>query len=421
MLNENYVKFSCNAISYSEYIKNEGLDYNILPDSPTPDDIELCRGTNLIPLFRDIDGCLVVGYVNEDGFSRSELQDVRYQEISFYDFRVRYQKYYGMHPKFYSIPIKLFADLIIKFALENKASDISTYVDGDWVKTFLTAKGKKIRCSIEIPRQLQRDLILYLTSIDINQCEHTMKQYADVDLDSTHMGRCIVGFPEPDETAATIRVQDSSIFNLTLKDLNLSEEVYEFLKNKFADARGGLRLVSGKTASGKNTTILAVLKEFINEDKYKIVSVESPVERKLPGVIQYNCKDDEQVKDCARGLIRENPDKVYFAEITDAIGEYVLTTANTGVCVISTLHDNSVEDVLIRLHTITGRTYDELVQVLHSVVFQRLVYDSERDILVPKCQFCDFNEELKLKIIGKSLADMIKIIKENTHGDNDIF
>ncbi len=116
MLNENYVKFSCNAISYSEYIKNEGLDYNILPDSPTPDDIELCKGTNLIPLFRDIDGCLVVGYVNEDDFSKSDLQDVRYQEISFYDFRVRYQKYYGMHPKFYSIPIKLFADLIINFS-----------------------------------------------------------------------------------------------------------------------------------------------------------------------------------------------------------------------------------------------------------------------------------------------------------------
>ena len=74
----------------------------------------------------------------------------------------------------------------------------------------------------------------------------------------------------------------------------------------------GLRLVVGPTMSGKNTTALACLKELTEDDKYKVVSIEMPVEQELEGVEQINCEDEEEYDANINSLLRQNPDFVYI-------------------------------------------------------------------------------------------------------------
>lgn len=136
----------------------------------------------------------------------------------------------------------------------------------------------------------------------------------------------------------------------------------------------GLLLVTGPTGSGKTTTLYAALNE-VRTGREKIITVEDPVEYQLAGVVQVpvNEKRGLTFSRGLRSILRHDPDTIMVGEIRDGeTGQIAVQAALTGHLVFTTVHANSVFDVLGRMLHIGVDPFN-LVAALNGVVAQRLL------------------------------------------------
>jgi general secretion pathway protein E len=136
----------------------------------------------------------------------------------------------------------------------------------------------------------------------------------------------------------------------------------------------GMVLVTGPTGSGKTTTLYAALSEIKN-DEDKIITIEDPVEYQLKGITQIPVNEKKGLT-FARGLrsiLRHDPDRIMVGEIRDPeTAEIAVQAALTGHLVYTTVHANSIFDVIGRFLHMGVDTYN-FVSALNAVMAQRLV------------------------------------------------
>ncbi len=146
------------------------------------------------------------------------------------------------------------------------------------------------------------------------------------------------------------------------------------LIRQLAARPSGMLLVTGPTGSGKTTTVYAALSE-INTGFEKIVTIEDPVEYELAGVLQIPVNERKGLT-FARGLrsiLRHDPDRILVGEIRDAeTAEIAVQSALTGHTVFTTVHANSVGDVVGRFRHF-GLDMFGFMSALNGVVVQRLL------------------------------------------------
>jgi general secretion pathway protein E len=136
----------------------------------------------------------------------------------------------------------------------------------------------------------------------------------------------------------------------------------------------GMLLVTGPTGSGKTTTVYAALSE-VNDGLEKIVTIEDPVEYELPGVLQIPVNEQKGLTFSTglRSILRHDPDKILVGEIRDAeTAEIAVQSALTGHLVMTTVHANSLFDVLGRFQHF-GIDPFGLASALNGVIVQRLL------------------------------------------------
>ncbi len=136
----------------------------------------------------------------------------------------------------------------------------------------------------------------------------------------------------------------------------------------------GLVLVTGPTGSGKTTTLYSALSE-LNTPSEKIITVEDPVEYRLPRInqVQVNTKIDLTFANVLRAALRQDPDIVLVGEIRDSeTAEIGLRAAMTGHLVLSTLHTNDAVSTANRLIDMGAAGY-LVATALQAVLAQRLV------------------------------------------------
>lgn len=136
----------------------------------------------------------------------------------------------------------------------------------------------------------------------------------------------------------------------------------------------GLVLVTGPTGSGKTTTLYAALAE-INAAELKVITVEDPVEYRLPGItqVQVNEKIDLTFARVLRATLRQDPDVILVGEMRDAeTAEIGLRAAITGHLVLSTLHTRDAISTPFRLLDM-GVPPFMVATSLQAVIAQRLV------------------------------------------------
>lgn len=173
---------------------------------------------------------------------------------------------------------------------------------------------------------------------------------------------------------------------LGLEKLGMPAEMLARLR-EIIQRPNGMVLVTGPTGSGKTTTLYAALSE-LNTTERKIVTVEDPVEYRLPGInqVQVNEKIDLTFDRVLRSALRQDPDVVLVGEMRDrATVETGLRAAMTGHLVFSTLHTNDAASTPIRLLDMGAPRY-MVAYSLQMVLAQRLV----RVI----CESCAENHEL---------------------------
>ena len=158
-----------------------------------------------------------------------------------------------------------------------------------------------------------------------------------------------------------------------LGDLGLSARHTAQLQS-WLDAPNGLVLVTGPTGSGKSTTLYTAM-DLLGKKTDKIVTVEDPVEYKLPGItqIQVNTDIGLDFATALRSILRHDPDVILVGEIRDAATAQIATQAAlTGHLVLSTLHTNTAAGAVTRLLDLGVDSF-LLADSLRGVMAQRLV------------------------------------------------
>jgi MSHA biogenesis protein MshE len=160
---------------------------------------------------------------------------------------------------------------------------------------------------------------------------------------------------------------------LTLDKLGLPPEILERMQAVLRRPTGAL-LVTGPTGSGKTTTLYAALAQ-LNTPERKIITVEDPVEYRLPGVnqVQVHEKIDLTFDRVLRSALRQDPDVILVGEMRDReTVETGLRAAMTGHMLLATLHTNDAISTPIRLLDMGAPRYMVAFSLQLSVA-QRLV------------------------------------------------
>ena len=147
-----------------------------------------------------------------------------------------------------------------------------------------------------------------------------------------------------------IRLLGKKELALDLKELGLLAEGERLLEEMLGVTQG-MVLVSGPTGSGKTTTLYAGLNR-INEKTKNIVTLEDPVEYKLPLIrqVQMSVKAGLTFAAGLRAVLRQDPDIIMVGEIRDLeTAELAVRAALTGHFVLSTLHTNDAPSTIVRL------------------------------------------------------------------------
>jgi Tfp pilus assembly pilus retraction ATPase PilT len=140
------------------------------------------------------------------------------------------------------------------------------------------------------------------------------------------------------------------------------------------DAREGMVLVTGPTGSGKTTTLYTAL-GHVQRRGVNVVTVEDPVEYRLPGIAQVQVNERAGLTFAAalRSILRQDPDVVLVGEIRDRETATIAVQASlTGHLVLSTLHTIDAAGAVTRLADLGVEPF-KLAAALRGVVAQRLV------------------------------------------------
>ena len=166
---------------------------------------------------------------------------------------------------------------------------------------------------------------------------------------------------------------------LSVEDLDLPKVLLEFCTMPM-----GLVLVTGPTGSGKSTTLAALIKYITRTRPVHVITIEDPMEflfgDSMASISQRELGTDTVgFEEALRNAMRQDPDVIMVGEMRDAETiQTVITAAETGHLVFSTLHTNTAPQTVDRiLDTFPadqqGQIRAQLAQVLRAVVSMKLV------------------------------------------------
>jgi len=173
--------------------------------------------------------------------------------------------------------------------------------------------------------------------------------------------------------SVVMRLLDQSAGLLSLDQTGMPVDFIKRMRHQITRPNGMI-LVTGPTGSGKTTTLYAALSE-LNTADVKIITVEDPVEYRLPRInqVQINHKIELTFNRVLRTALRQDPDVLMVGEMRDGETASIgLRGALTGHLVLSTLHTNDAITSALRLLDMGAEGF--LVgSALKAVLAQRLV------------------------------------------------
>ncbi len=212
-----------------------------------------------------------------------------------------------------------------------------------------------------------------MSGLDISEKRLPQDGRFHVKLKTSAVDVRISTLPTQHGESVVMRLLNQSAGLLSLDNLGLPEAVEDAIARAL-ERPNGMLLVTGPTGSGKTTTLYAALNALNNSER-KIITVEDPIEYRLPGLNQVQVMDkiDLSFARVLRSALRQDPDVILIGEMRDqTTAEIGLRAALTGHLVLSTLHTNDALSTPLRLIDMGVPRYMVALS-LHLVLAQRLV------------------------------------------------
>ena len=272
-------------------------------------------------------------------------------------------------------PIVKLVDQIIRAAVQRQASDIHIDPQERQVVVKYRIDGV-LYTERALPKHLQDALTTRLKILaKLNIAERRLPQDGRIQMqvDGRRIDIRLSTLPTVYGESIVLRLLDQSAGIKKLSELGLSEDNFSVF-SKVIRKPNGIILISGPTGSGKTSTLYSVLNE-INSDELKIITIEDPVEYRLPGItqVQVNAQIGLTFASGLRSILRQDPDIVMVGEIRDVeTAEIAVRASLTGHLVLSTIHTNSAVATITRLVDMGVDPY-LIASSLVCVVAQRLV------------------------------------------------
>ncbi len=272
---------------------------------------------------------------------------------------------------------------ILAQAVGEGASDIHLEPEEGELRIRFRVDGV-LKESAHVPKRMISAVISRLkimSELDIAEKRVPQDGRVSVSVEERRIDLRVTTLPTSRGEGATIRILDESNAQRSLDDLGMDGSARARFEDAFRQAYGAV-LVTGPTGSGKSTTLYAALAELNGIEK-KIITIEDPVEFRIPGVNQMNVNRKAGL-DFARGLrsiLRADPDIVMVGEIRDAeTARISIEAALTGHMMLTTLHTNDAPGAIARLNEMGIETF-LTASAVDCVVAQRLARK-----LCPNCK-----------------------------------
>ncbi len=272
-------------------------------------------------------------------------------------------------------PIVRLVDRIVSAGIDQGASDIHLESEEDGIAVRYRIDGL-LRHTMVLPKAVGIPLvsrIKIMARLDIADRLRPQGGHASVGVGSRRIDLRVSTLPASHGEKVVIRILDPNAAIRSLDSLGLDETNSRRL-NQLLDTREGLVLVTGPTGSGKTTTLYAALRQ-IQQRGLNIITVEDPVEYRIPGIVQVqiNEKAGLSFASALRSILRQDPDVVLIGEIRDRETAAIAIQASlTGHLVFATLHTNDACSSITRLIDL-GVDGARLAAALKGVVAQRLI------------------------------------------------
>lgn len=274
-----------------------------------------------------------------------------------------------------SAPIIRYVDLVLYQAIKEKASDIHFEPFENDFKIRYRVDGALYEMAPP-PQHLALPILsrvkvmanMNIAERRVPQDGRIVKQVGEKQVDMrvsslpTHHGESIV-----------LRVLDRSSVNLSLENLGLPKNIYDYI-GETIEKPNGIFIVTGPTGAGKTTTLYAALRR-INTIDAKLLTAEDPVEYDIDGIIQIPINEaiGLDFPRVLRAFLRQDPDRIMVGEMRDKETATIgIQAALTGHLVLSTLHTNDAPGAITRLLDMGCEPF-LVAASLEGVLAQRLV------------------------------------------------
>lgn len=272
-------------------------------------------------------------------------------------------------------PVIRAVNRLIAAAVDQRASDIHIEPGDDGLSIRFRIDGM-LRAAGRLPVAMRAPLVSRIkVTARLNIAERRLPQDGRmrISVRGHEIDLRVATAPSIHGESVVMRILDRSKLALDFVTLGFDPALIARMREAIARPHG-IVLVTGPTGSGKTTTLYAALSE-LNAEERKLLTVEDPIEYRLPGVIQtqVNPAIGFTFGSALRSFLRQDPDVMMVGEIRDTeTAQIAVQAALTGHMILSTLHTNTAAGAVSRLLDMGVEPF-LLGSVLTGVLAQRLV------------------------------------------------
>ena len=250
------------------------------------------------------------------------------------------------------LPIVRIVDSLLEHAMYENASDIHIEPSENEIAVRYRIDGI-LRPVMTLPKAAQEGIIARIKILaNLKLDEHRMPQDGRFKIENPDFKFSIRVsiLPVYDGEKIVMRLLPETARSLTLDELGFLNGPKALVEQAITRPHG-IIYATGPTGSGKTTTLYSLL-GILNKPGVNIVTVEDPIEYRMPGVnqSQMNQRIGYTFANGLRSILRQDPNVIMVGEIRDTeTAEIAANAALTGHLVLSTLHTNDAPSAISRL------------------------------------------------------------------------